>query len=112
MMGILPFGMVTILLLNLVSNDTLPLKITVFNLIPPYSTWEGQGNQVSLGNWQPAYHVTTFRNTEGVWVRRLQQGQLTNIDNSLNGIVLNGATNIPGSVFQLQNDGNIVQLFI
>ena len=111
MTELLTFGMVTILLLTLVSNSTLPLKLWSSNTTAPYSTWEGQGNQLSNGMWSPAGHVTTFRNTQGLKVQKLQQGQLTNIHNSLNGILLNGSTNIPDSVFQLQNDGNIVQLF-
>jgi hypothetical protein len=106
MMGLLPFGMVTILLLTLVSFKANPLRLWSSNTNSPSSTWTGLGNQLSLGNWIPAGHVTTFES--GVKVEKFQDGSLTDIHSSLNGQILNPTT-IPKSYFLLQNNGNLVQ---
>ena len=106
MTELLTFGMVTILLLTLVSTSTLPLKLWSSNTIAPYSTWEGPNNQLDLGNWKPSGHVTTFNS--GVKVEKYDNGQFTDIHSSLNGRILNSTT-IPNSYFLLQNNGNLVQ---
>ncbi len=111
MMGLLTFGMVTILLLTLVSTSTIPLKLWSSNTISPESTWVGRGNQLSQGIWKPANHIATFLGRPGAMLFKLQQQQnneiiATYIDSSLNGRVLNSTT-IPNTFLILQNNGNL-----
>jgi hypothetical protein len=95
MMGISTFGMVTILLLTLVSIQANPSKIWSSNTVPPWDTW------------QPANHVTTFK-AGGVAVRKFKDGLFTNIDPPLNGQIINPTT-IPNSYLLLRNNGNLDQ---
>ncbi len=105
-MGILPFGMVTILLLTLVSNSTLPLKLWSSNTVSPYSTWTGLGNQVSRGRWEPSEYVTTFYS--GVKVQKIGYESLIDIDPPLNGRIIYPTT-ISNSYLLLRNNGNLDQ---
>jgi hypothetical protein len=109
MMGLLPFGMVTILLLTLVSNSMLPLTRWSSKTISPKSTWTGTGNQDSLGNWWPSNYVTTF--DSGVKIQKFNRnnGQLSNIDATLNGQVV-ASTTATNSYFLLRNNGNLDQV--
>jgi hypothetical protein len=112
MMGLLTFGMVTILLLTLVTFEANPAKIWSSNTIAPESTWEGIGNQLSQSNWKPANHIATFLGKEGAMLLKLQQQNnqinFTQIDSSLNGRVLNPTT-IPNTFLLLENNGNLWQ---
>jgi hypothetical protein len=111
MMGILPFGMVTILLLTLVSFKTYPARIWSSKTIAPESTWYGKNNKLSQGIWKPAYHVGTFLGKKGAMLLKRQKSQevkFTQIDSSLNGRVLNSTTT-PQTILLLQNNGNLKQ---
>ncbi len=110
MMGILTFGMVTILLLTLVSFKAAPLRIWSSNTISPNSTWKGNDTKLSQGIWKPAYHIATFLGKRGAMIFELQQDEqakFTKIDSSLNGRILNSTT-IPKTYFLLRNNGELL----
>jgi hypothetical protein len=109
MMETSAFGMVTILSLTVVSNKTSPHKIWSSKTIAPESTWQGMNSLLSQGNWTPAYHVDTFLGRPGAKIVKLNEGQLSQIDASLNGQVIN-ATTIFDTCLHLRNDGNLIQI--
>ena len=110
------FGMVTILSLTLVSSRKLPVKLWSAGTISSNSTWEGKGNQLAKGTWQPANYVGTFRNGEGPKVKKVSKKAKKNgnendlifndVQFSSTGAVPTASTN---SYLLLRNDGEVVQ---
>jgi hypothetical protein len=109
-MAISTFGMVTILLLTLVTSQTLPVKLWSSNTTSPHSTWEGSNNKLGLGTWKPSYYVVDFLGKPGATIQKRQQNVLTTINPSLNGKVLNPTT-IPDTFLIFTREGDLKQTY-
>jgi hypothetical protein len=113
MTEILPFGMVTLLLLTLVSFMDHPVLRWSSHTTAPGSTWKGKDSHLANGTWTPAYHVGTFLGKKGAMLLKVEEKngggvKVSNIDPSLNGKLLE-PTKIPKSFLVLRNSGDLIQ---